>query len=181
MIKWFGTLKPCYKGRTFALGRLDGLIVNASSDTIIFGVDNEDEFLTAESLKGVMRWILQSHINDGAKLHWRFSSVVMPVVELANLLQRWDETGEPPLLSIIDLVVGEDQHLTGGMAAFVGYEIAAQFSTPEQSRDAARILGRVARHALMTGGLDRATVFEGFDGQALRLDWDKPKMVTIIL
>ena len=185
MIRWFASLEPRDEGRTCDLGRLDGLIVDASSDAIIFGVDNDDEFLSAVYLKAVMQWVRRSQIDDGAKLHWQFSSVAVPVVEMANLLQRWDETGEPPILSIIDLVVGQDQHVTGGMADFVGYEIAARFGAPEQSRDAARILGRLARHALMNGGLDRAVAYEGFDGRALRLDWtecsDKPKMVTIIL
>ena len=185
MIKWFARVEPRDEGRSYDLGRLDGLIVDASSDGIIFGVDDEDEFLTVARLKAVMQWVRRSHIDDGAKLCWQFSSVVLPVEDLDGLLQRWDETGEPPLLSIVDLIVGDDQHITGGMATFVGYEVATRFGAAEQSRDAARILGRLARHTLMTGGLDRATVFEGFDGQTLRLDWTectgRPKLVTIIL
>jgi hypothetical protein len=131
-------------------------------------------------------WIAEA-LSGGVqfRLTWEFSSVAIQSTEIRALRDRWDETDEPPLLSIIDLQMGERRHATHGLAVFGGHELAVEFDDRERSRDAARILARLARHALMNGGLARNLGYEGLGGRPLRLVWPDevclPAMVTIVL
>ncbi len=123
----------------------------------------------------------QSGAERDATLAWSFSPVMLRVADLTALLHEWDQTGDPPILSIISMTLGTDRHETKGLAGFIGYELAAHVATADTSRDAARNLARLARHALVNGGLDRSTAYEGVEGQQLHLDWSTPDMVTIRL
>lgn len=123
--------------------------------------------------------------SPGLVVVWRFSGLSTEVSQLPTLLARWQETGEPPLLSIIDLTLGHSRHFTRGMAAFVEFELAVIFHGPVYSRLAARNLARLARYALMHGGLSQDSCYEATDGSTMRLIWSDDaspeNMVTIDL
>ena len=160
------------------------VLVEQVGGGIRLGVRGLDTRLTAATIRTIMKCAIDSRLGSNAKITWAFSSVAVSVGDLGAMLSRWDDTGEPPLLSIIALDIGADRHVTRGMAAFTGYEFAAQFSDSSQSRDAARNLARLARHALVTGDLRRDVDYEGIDGRPLQLMWhdisNAPRMVTIV-
>jgi hypothetical protein len=190
-------IESSYHERIFAYldlrDRDDGLCLVPHQDLLIewqgnivrLGVNQVAAPLTLKSLYTIMQYVEQSAVRRDAKLVWSFSSVVIEVGDLRTLLDRWDETREPPLLSIIALDMGAHRHTTRGLAAFVGYELAAKFDNAGQSRDAARNLTRLARHAIMNAGLSADTIYEAIDGSPLCLDWSgnqaSPAMVTILL
>jgi hypothetical protein len=171
----------------------DGLCIVPSHDLLIerqdniirFGITEAAAPLTLRNIYSVMHLVAQSSIRRDTKLVWAFSSVAIEVAELPALLDRWDETREPPLLSIIALDLGKHRHVTRGMAALVGYEIAATFNESVHSHDAARNLARLARYAIMNSGLVVDAKYESVDGRLLNLDWcdhaSSPAMVTILL
>lgn len=137
------------------------------------------------SLFRIMQCVAQIGASQNTKMVWTFSAVAVDMSELTALLDRWAETHEPPVLSIIALTLGKRRHETRGMETLVGFELAATFDGPAQSRDAARTLARLARYALMHGGIAQGSVFEAVDGRLLHLNWqDCPSathMVTIAL
>jgi hypothetical protein len=161
------------------------LVIERHDNIVWLGVKETETKLTLKILHRIMQLVGHSAVRRDAKLMWSFSSVAIEVADLCALLDRWNETGEPPLLSIIALVLGDDRHVTRGMAAFVGYEIAAHFADPAQSRDAARNLARLARQAIINGGLAEDATYEAVDGHPLRIDWghrdDAASMVNILL
>jgi hypothetical protein len=161
------------------------LLIERRGSVVQLGVKAATAPLTLQIIYAIMLCVDQSAVRRDAKLIWSFSSVAIEVAELGALIERWDETGEPPLLSIIALVLGKDRHVTRGMTVFVGYELAAQVADPAQSRNAASNLARLARHAIINGGLAVDTLYDAVDGDPLRLDWGEaatsPAMVTILL
>jgi hypothetical protein len=124
-------------------------------------------------------------------LTWAASSLVIPGTEVNVLLARWAESGEPPVLSIIDLelerrIDGGFEHRTIGLRPFADQEICARFGSVRESESAARILARLARHALSHGPISPGFRFFTPDRQLLTLEWnpsdnDNQTMVTIIL
>ena len=50
--------------------------------------------------------------------------------EVKNHLRQWEESGEPPLLSLIGFDRGDRRHRARGMAACTGYQIMADFDDP---------------------------------------------------
>lgn len=169
----------------YALVPHQDLLIERQGNIVRLGVADTAAKLTLQIVHSIMQTVDQSTVRRDAKLIWSFSSVSIVVSDLRALLDRWDDSGEPPLLSIIALVLGEARHVTRGLAAFVGHEIAAQFADPKQSRDAARNLARLARYAIVNGGLAKDATYEAIDGHSLRIDWshsNKPvSMVNILL
>jgi hypothetical protein len=104
--------------------------------------------------------------NSASSLTFPFSGQTTPASEAPALLDAWAETGNPPILSIIELVLGMSEfgHRTSGLAAFVGYELAARFLNEKDSRDGARDLARLARYILMNGDIKPQQVFLGVNG-----------------
>lgn len=135
----------------------------------------KDLLASIETIFGDVTWTLR----------WAFSSVEIASTELSGLLRRWEETGEPPVLSIMTVELGKEQHVTDGLAQFAGHELAVRFGNPDLTRKAARSLIRLARYALMTGGISRNVVYEEINGCALHLEWPNDgsdlNMVTIVL
>jgi hypothetical protein len=183
MITWFARIEPCDDATHRDVGARLGLLVKQDGDGLLVGVERQN--LTVSMLRSTMRSIALSRVSHDAMLIWAFSSVAIPVVDLARLLQRWDETGEPPVLSIIALDSQKNSHVTRGLAALVGHEFAVRFDRRSHVRNAARNLIRLARYAMMNGGLARDVIYEGVDGEVLRLEWadsaTSPVMVTIVL
>ena len=104
-------------------------------------------------------------------LEWCFSGVCLTYDEAMSAAQSWAGTGEPPVLSIIAIKIGQEAHDTMGLEPLIGYELQIKFANTSLSRDAARNLARLARHALSNKGLDRRVVFEGVGGVMLRTRW----------
>ena len=183
MITWIARIEPCDDATARDIGvRLD-LFVKRDGDALLLGIEHQT--LTVSILRSTMRTIEQSRGADDATLVWAFSSVAIPVAGLTRLLRRWDESDEPPVLSIIGVDSKTNSHATRSLTALVGHELVARFDWSRQSRNAARNLVRLARYAMMNGGLARDVDYEGVDGEVLRLDWadgaTSPVMVTIAL
>lgn len=140
--------------------------------------------LLLDDVHAIMRCVAKAGGALDKDLVWRFSSVSTKCAELGDILTRWDTTGEPPILSFIGLDLGDCRHTTRGLTAFFGYEIAAKFFDASTARHAARNLVRLARYALMHGGLSRAESYQATDGATLDLIWsDSPtsgNVVTIV-
>jgi hypothetical protein len=162
-----------------------GLIISRLDQRLRFAFDSPDMLLTIEVVRGIMDCINDRAPDGTGNVIWAFSSVAIPVADLCTILDRWNTTGEPPLLSIVALEIESNQLATRGLAAFIGYEIAARFGDQAKSRSAAQIVSRLARHALMHGGLAADAAYEAVDGQRLRLDWSARSaaqaVVTIVL
>ena len=162
-----------------------GVAIERRGDEIWLGVTGKDARPSADSIYAIMESVASSAVSRDAKLVWLFSAVAVRVAELSLLLDRWRETGEPPLLSIIALDLADTRHVTVGLEAFCGFELAATFCDSCQSRDAARNLALLARHALMKGGLAPDAAYRAIDGRILRLEWSptttSPDLITIIL
>jgi hypothetical protein len=105
-------------------------------------------------------------VDDPATLTFTFSDCQVPSASAKRLLESWVETGEPPVLSIVKLRLGNQNagHMTRGLAAFAGLELAAEFRDEQYSRDGARDLARLARYVLMTGAIDTRKEFIGVNG-----------------
>jgi hypothetical protein len=105
-------------------------------------------------------------VDDPATLTFTFSDCQVPSAVAKGLLESWVETGEPPVLSIVKLQLGNQDagHLTHGLTAFAGLELAAEFHDEQHSQDAARDLARLARYVLMTGAIDTRKEFIGVNG-----------------
>ena len=160
------------------------LVVRRDENVMRIGLHENCGVLRLEDVRAVMQYIDQNVVTPGLSFVWRFSSCSAMCTEFAELLTRWEETGEPPLLSFIGFDLGVRRHTTRGMAAFTGYEITADFLDPSRARFAARNLARLARHALMHGGLSRDEAYEATDGAIVRLAWpgqgSLPKLVTVV-
>lgn len=194
MIKWIATIEPCIdeQGRSLItdwkdrmpedsatfIGMIDGKVAR-------LGVETMAPFMNLSHVRAVMHCVQASGVDRDAALVWSFSLVRVVVNALTDLQREWDESGQPPILSIIGLQFGDHQHEADGIRAFVGYRLAARFGDPAQSRDAARNLMRLARHAMVHDGLDPLTTYEGVDQRGLLLEWHPdtaaPDLVTIVL
>jgi hypothetical protein len=155
-------------------------------DTMIWvGIRDDNRLSRLNALYAIMKWASQFTLAQESKLVWTFSSVELEIGTLPALLDRWDETGEPPLFSIVALKPGERRHVTWGLADLVGFELAVRFGASSQSHDAARQLTRLARHVLMTGGIARDATYEALDGSKLHLEWTpdsgSTRLITIVL
>lgn len=181
---WLASVTPVvgphnglYEARLHHIARRDG-------DTIWLGTRAERP-MPATVLLELMLMVDALVVNRSASLTWAFSSIVVPVADLRGLAEAWGSTGEPPVVSIIDLQLGDDRHLTHGLIPFLGHELEVRFGDPVIARDAARNLMRLARHALATGELLRRLDYTGVDGEALELRWsmddNRTIMVTILL
>jgi hypothetical protein len=174
------TLSQELHGRFAPAWRIDRI-----GNVVRIGVADSDDLLPVAALRDILGCVEAVSAEVDFNLFWAFSSVAIGSAELSPLLRRWDETDEPPVLSIIALKLGNTRHFTQGLAPFAGHELAVRFVDPERARDAARSLVRLARHALMKGGIARNTTYQGVDGRALHLEWPTsealPKMVTIVL
>lgn len=159
-------------------------MVRRHQNAVLFGLRDGHGPLLLADVRAVMHGIADCAVKSDTRLVWRFSSLSVSHAELCSLSTRWDETGEPPLLSFIGVDLGARRHLTRGMAAFIGYEIAAEFDDRSLARHAARNLARLARHALMHGGLAPDESYQATDGTRLGLtfadDDSLPKLVTIV-
>ena len=195
MIKWLAQLVPwtaaCEDALTQGLKRpvvdlQDRLHIKRLGTVLWLGTESEDEeLLHLSTVRQAMQIVDQCAAECTAVMRWAFSSVRVSVNELAPLLRRWDETSEPPILSIIDLQIGDAQHMTNGLKVFIGHEIAARFADENKSRDAARSLARLSRYALIHGRIDPSIEYHLLDGHPLDLKWtgaeEPEKLVTIVL
>jgi hypothetical protein len=185
MTRWFAQLTAHGVIDSPDVGQNGDLVIERQPGHVDLGTRADADWLTLTIIRHAAAWAAQAANLPGALLVWQFSQVAVPATALPALLERWDATGEPPVLSIIDFVLGEHTHTTCGMRAFVGHEIAVTFRLVVQARDAARTLARLARHAMMTGSLDTDVLFEAPGGQMLTLwlVWDPEagNMVTATL
>ena len=101
--------------------------------------------------------------NNGLRIKLLFSGVETRLADLQAIVDRWVETGEPPVMSIIGFRIGENdsEHITVGLEPFVGGEIAVFYRNRVFERDALRDLARLVRHKLMG---EKAEVGMRFDG-----------------
>lgn len=126
--------------------------------------------------KALMMLLADLPADETTSLTFLFSGQTTQANDVPALLQQWNDTGDPPVLSIIALVLGAERvgHQTHGLAAFVGYELAAGFSDETFSRDAARDLARLARYILMSGDVRANQEFIGVNGSIVFLGPDDP-------
>jgi hypothetical protein len=96
-----------------------GLGISRQGTLLQFDIDDPSSGLTLDTVYAAMQWVEQSAVPRHVRLIWSFSSIAVPVAEVRRLLDCWDETGEPPLLSIIALELGDYRHVTRGTAAFI--------------------------------------------------------------
>lgn len=161
------------------------ITVGQDRDNIYFGLRENCEQLLLDDVYQVMRCVAQSVVAPDASLTWRFSSLSVRCAELEGLLARWEETREPPLLSFIGLDLSDRGHTTRGMTAFIDSELAVEFREPSRTRYAARNLARLARYALMRGGLSRDESYQATDGGLMHISWSDDatasKLITISL
>ena len=161
------------------------LITDQAKDHIRVGIASFDGLLSLSVAHQIFTCAEAASANADLKLIWHSSSVETHSIELARLMQRWNETQEPPVLSIVALDLGEQRHVTRGLQMFAGYELAVRFKESETARDAARTLARLAREALINGRILPDRTYEGLAGRALHLEWsgndEAPPMVTIVL
>jgi hypothetical protein len=191
MITWLAQVEPndVEQLRPFCARWADQLEADVRAECVVAGVRVGIEGGTGLLSLATIRHVLSiaEALSGGIefRLTWDFSSVAIPSTDIRALRERWDETDEPPLLSIIDLRMSTRHHITHGLAVFAGHELAVSFDEPERAREAAGALARLARHALMNGGLTRNLIYEGLDGKPLRLVWPdepcSPAMVTMFL
>jgi hypothetical protein len=194
MIKWLATITPCDEETGQALidvwmresGRSSNKVIgDCNGVEARLGIETVDPLLQLPLVRSVMNCVDGSAVDRGATLVWAFSSVAVTIGTLRTLLDAWDETGQPPVLSIVGLELGDHRHDIIGVEAFAGHALSAEFVDPARSRDAARNLARLARHALVNGALDRWAVYEGVESRVLTLRWlpdaVSPDMVTIAL
>jgi hypothetical protein len=126
--------------------------IERRGDEIWLGVAGKDACPSADIIYAIMESIATSAISRDAKLVWLFSAVAVRVAELSLWVDRWREKGEPPLLSITALDLADTRHVTLGLRAFCGFELAATFCDWCQSRDAARNLALLARGMPLNSG-----------------------------
>lgn len=128
--------------------------------------------LTVGHIRGALDILAAMPVRDVLEFRWTFSNVAIEPRDAASLLQRWVETGEPPVLSIIalhleEILENDRTHYTHGLHAFVGHELAISLQNGLRSRDAAGLLAKVARHALKRGPIAVGARFAGSDGTQL--------------
>ena len=194
MIKWLAQLTPasaaCENGLMPRLDCQSGDFQNTwhierRGTSLWLGREEDgNELIRLATVRQLMQIVDQCAAECTATMGWAFSPVMIPASDLSSLLRRWDETAEPPVLSIIDLQIGDAQHVTSGLKAFIGHEIAAHFDEESKSREAARNLARLSRHALMHGHIDILAQYFLPDGEPLAMTWSsapEPGMVTIVL
>jgi hypothetical protein len=194
MIKWLarvesGDLAGVLDGflrcrRSCPLSSID-LLAEKTDDHVRVGIDNNVDLLPLAVAHRIFACAASLSTDIDFKFLWISSSIETRSTELPGLIGRWNETEEPPVLSLLALELGEWRHLTRGLTMFAGRDLEVRFSQAERSRDAALSLARLARYALMTGVIARDRAYEGIDGRALRLDWHddlkSSTMVTIVL
>jgi hypothetical protein len=171
------------KGKS-ALSTPIELVAARSGNSVCIGFASEDERLPLAVAHRIFTCAYALSADTTLKLTWNSSSIQTDSSELAALMRRWNETAEPPVLSIIGIELGEYRHATRGLTTFAGHELQARFPMADQSRDAARSLVRLTRYALTNGGIVRDCEYQCIDGSALRLDWPDEgaisSMVTIV-
>ena len=95
--------------------------------------------------------------NNGLRIKLLFSGVETRLADLQAIIDRWIETGEPPVMSIIGFRIAEkdSEHITVGLKPFVGGKLAVFCRNCVFERDALRDLARLVRHILMGGNQGR--------------------------
>jgi hypothetical protein len=90
------------------------------------------------------------------------------------IVDRWVETGEPPVMSIIGFRIAENdsEHITVGLEPFVGGEIAVFYRNRAFERDALRDLARLVRHILMGVKAEGSMRFAGVTSDVSFIDDD---------
>jgi hypothetical protein len=194
MINWLADVGPCAEESAEALLKawthhnIDGatrVVGNNSGGVVRLGIDGDAAHIRLSDTRLVMQCVASNIRDRDARLVWTFSAVEIEIGDLQGLIEEWREADQPPVLSIVALNLGKHQHTIGGAEAFIGHQLSAEFSNPASSRDAARNLAILARHAMVTGTLDRHAIYEGVDRRVLTLKWssdaESPAMVTIVL
>lgn len=103
------------------------------------------------------------HARGPLTLKLLFSGVETVSSALRPIVDRWAETGEPPVISIIgfQIAVEKQKHVTVGLEPFLGSELAVNYRDPISERDALRDLARLVRHVLMGGLAEVGMQFAG--------------------
>jgi hypothetical protein len=143
------------------------LIIEAQSGARVrFGHGSWDAQTQSSKLLHVQALFMALSDLKSASLTLLFSGQTIQSADAAGLVETWQETHEPPVLSIIALVLGEPQvgHMTHGLSSFVDYELSTRFSDPAHSRDAARDLVRLARYVLAHGDMRADQEMIGVNG-----------------
>jgi hypothetical protein len=194
MIKWLVTIGPCdeqtaVRLMTGWLGADADPALERTSDhvgtNVRLGVDKGDALIGLLLVKSVMASIAENANDRDLTLTWEFSQVSVAIVNLPILLDQWEDSGQPPVLSIVALELGKSSHHVRGVEAFAGHRLSVNFGDPAQSREAARNLARLARYALVNGAIDDQLAYEGVNGEILALrriaGGRSTDVVTIIL
>lgn len=108
----------------------------------------------------------------GLTVTLRFSGVQTPASDMANIVGRWAETSEPPVMTLIGFraVENASSHITNGLTSIIGRELAVHYRSPKFERDALRDLARLTRHALMGGEVDAGMHFLGVTSDICFID-----------
>jgi hypothetical protein len=135
------------------------------------GWGNTQPFERLLCVRALIMMLADLDAHRDCSLTFPFSGQTTLASQAPALLQAWEETGDPPVFSIIALVLGvsETGHRTNGLTAFVGYELSARFLDEADSRDAARDLARLARYILMNGDIQTHQEFVGVNGRIVIL------------
>lgn len=133
------------------------------------GRDKESGVVSLPEIAFALRILDALSVVAEVVLTWEHVNIAIEGHVARALLNRWSETEEPPALSIVSLELDVSQadafrHLSHGLRAFTGQEIAFEFVSLEDSQEAARLLARVIRYALMHGPVSEAASFRSLDG-----------------
>ena len=188
MIKWLADATPCTSDiidKWHMALTCHGLCVDTSTTGVLIGLEHPVERLSIGTIQILLKSLVDFRGFEDVQLTWHFSGQSLALSEIGALLAAWVQENDLPLLAIIKLDLFDRVHKTRGLAAFVGYECAVHFETPQQSRDAAINLGLLARRVLLDGGLDSVVHYQGFGGQPLTIEWrltgDAEALVIITL
>jgi hypothetical protein len=83
-------------------------------------------------------------------LSWTFSPATVSCADALKVAARWDETGEPPIFSLVSLEFGAETVRTTGLKAFAELEIELR-NVQSRTSDAMNLTARLARHVLLFG------------------------------
>jgi hypothetical protein len=173
MTYWFATLTGpqssigMIAGTLAASGNADNLVVDPSADGSVRINQACSDALKPTRLIGdifaLFIAIADSGPTSGLTVTMRFSGVQTPASDIANIVGRWVETGEPPVMTLIGFRVAQNasSHTTDGLYSFIGRELAVHYRTPTFERNALRDLARLTRYVLMGGEVAAGIRFAG--------------------
>ena len=188
MIKWLASIEPCSLESISAWRdqlTSEDFCIEVEDLRLRIGLQNEVERLSISVIKTLMAAVSALPAVNEAQLLWYFSGQTVAVANIPKILAAWVQEDDLPMLSIIQLELGDRVHRTCGLTAFAGFECAAHFERSQDFREAAINLGLLARRALLYGVLNPDARYEGFNGCALAIDWPEENgpdaVVTIVL